>query len=193
MVSGSIIQHPKAMAVEDRVVHSEQSADDPSKSQQWTASNGHRTPDQRVDPTISGRPIPITIDHGSSSPSKSRTSSPNRRSTVQRLNPNHPGHHERIMDSRQEWAVSHEPAASSHVAPTNNHLDPAMVHPQQAAFISDAANQIWQPDHHPSIRRWRLPHQTVSSIHEKSQPETQTHSRQIFLTFNGSVAASKSM
>ncbi|KAL5989102.1 hypothetical protein ACLOJK_027204 [Asimina triloba] len=59
-------------------------------------------PDQRVDPTISGRAIPITIDHGSSSPSKSRTSYPNRRSTVQRLNLNHPGHHERITNQQHQ-------------------------------------------------------------------------------------------
>ncbi|KAL5986395.1 hypothetical protein ACLOJK_014728, partial [Asimina triloba] len=46
-------------------------------------------PDQRVDPTISGLAIPIMIDHGSSSPSKSRTSSPNHRSTIQRPQPCH--------------------------------------------------------------------------------------------------------
>ncbi|KAL6009390.1 hypothetical protein ACLOJK_022619 [Asimina triloba] len=56
---------------------------------------------------------PLSFLHKSRSPSKSRMPSPNRRSTVQRLNPNHPGHHERITDSRQERAVSHEPAASS--------------------------------------------------------------------------------
>ncbi|KAL5988743.1 hypothetical protein ACLOJK_026844, partial [Asimina triloba] len=130
-------------------------ADAPTATSRSDASDQHHSssarPPEQVAHQISGLSISMatcrsvvhrSINHLASSGTHllHSSKSPNRRSTVQRLNPNHPGHHERITDSRQERAVSHEPAASSHDAPTNNHLDPAMVHPQQAAFISDAAN-----------------------------------------------------